>query len=81
MKKNESKKITLQAIEELEGPVEVGVLSSWLRCEYGVDVTDRSVSMECLRLHRQGLLHRRHGKYFISEKGSQRLQYLRSLPQ
>jgi len=78
MRKNECKKNVLSAVQDLKDPVPPCLVQTWLEMEYNVSLTDRAASMELLRLMRQGLLHRKDGKYQISPKGEQRLQWLRS---
>jgi hypothetical protein len=81
MQRNECKRNVLQAVEDLKDPVESGIVQTWLSITYNVELSDKAQSMECLRLMRQGLLHRRDGKYSLSEKGEQRLQWLRTSSQ
>jgi len=78
LQRNECKRFVLSAIEDLREPVEAGLIQCWLSTSYNVELSDKATSMECLRLMRQGLLHRKAGKYSLSEKGSSRLQWLRS---
>jgi len=78
MRHNESKRKVLEAISDLKEPAPPGIVAEWLSLEYNVSLTDRACSMECLRLMRQGLLRRHQGLYTISEKGEQRLQWLRT---
>lgn len=81
MHANQSKRLVLSAVQDLQEPASAGVIAIWLDYNYNVSLTDRACSMECLRLMRQGLLHRRDHKYQISEKGSSRLAWLRSTVQ
>jgi len=76
MQRNQSKKIVLSAVQDLKDPVPPALVQVWVEMEYNASLTVRATSMELLRCFRQGLLHRRQGKYSLSEKGEQRLSWL-----
>lgn len=78
MQRNECKRFVLSAVQDLKDPVPSGLVQTWLEMEYNVELSDKATSMECLRLMRQGLLHRKGGRYWLSEKGEARLNWLRS---
>jgi hypothetical protein len=78
LQRNECKRKVLEAITDLKEPAQPGIIATWLDLNYNVSLTDKACSMECLRLMRQGLLCRHQGRYTISEKGSSRLQFLRT---
>jgi hypothetical protein len=81
MQRNECKRFVLSAVQDLKDPVPSCLVQTWLSISYNVELSDKATSMACLRLMRQGLLHRRQGKYSLSEKGEQRPSWLRSTMQ
>jgi len=78
LQRNESKKLILQVAEDFNGWAEAGLFQTWTEDQYNATLSDKGVQMALLRCHRQGLLYRKDGKYQISPKGEQRLQWLRS---
>lgn len=78
MQRNECKRKVLEAISDLKEPAQPGIVAEWLSLEYNISLTGRAASMECLRLWRMGLLHRRDGRYQLSQKGEERLAWLRA---
>jgi len=81
MQRNQTKKLILEVAEDFDSPVEAGLFQTWLEYQYNVCLSDRATKMALLRAMRQGLLHRRNGKYSLSEKGERRLVWLRSTMQ
>lgn len=78
MRRNQTKKMILQVAEDFGEAAEAGLFQTWLDCQYNVSLSDKGVRMACMRCYRQGLLSRRGGKYSLTEKGEQRLSWLRS---
>jgi predicted transcriptional regulator len=78
MKRNQSKLYVLQALLDLEKPVQADVVAIWLDLQYNLEITQRAVSMALLRYFRSGLVHRKGGRYSLSAKGEERLQWLQS---
>jgi hypothetical protein len=78
MQRNQAKKLVLQGLEDLRVPSSAGIVATWLGLEYNISISDRACSMELLRCHRQGLLRRSQGRYTLTERGEQRLRWLRN---
>lgn len=81
MRRNETKRMLLETAEDFGKPAEPGLFETWLEYEYSTSLSPRAVKMGLLRCHRQGLLSRRGGRYLLTEKGAERLTFLRSTVQ
>ena len=76
MNYNERKLSVLEALEDLGEATSFEVWET-----QGGDVSVRGIRMALLRYHRQGLLNRSGGVYSLSNRGFERLEYLRSVVQ
>jgi hypothetical protein len=78
MRRNETKKLMLTIAEDFAELAESSLFQVMAESQYGFSLSMRAVEMSLLRCHRQGLLHRKNGKYQISPRGEARLAWLRS---
>ncbi len=78
MRRNECKKLVLEIAEDFHQFAEPCLFQVWAETNYNIEISDKAVRMALLRAHRQGLLSRSEGKFKLTEKGVQRLLYLRN---